>query len=127
LKAVSTSHDLAWIDAVPAASRAEVRELAGHILESGGTLTPADALQLTEYGRLAQEMRDAEELRRVALEEGDVKAWLALGRKMDASRAIQRGLLRDLRLTRNTAVSQDTKAAAKKLAERSGASWEGVL
>jgi hypothetical protein len=127
LRAVETCRDLAWIDDVPPASRTEVRELALHILESGGTLTPADALQLTEYGRLSQEMRDAEALCRASLEEGDTKTWLALKRKVDSARALQRGLLRDLRMTRNTAVSTDTKAAAKKLAERSGASWEGVL
>jgi hypothetical protein len=127
LRAVETRRDLAWIDDVPQASRTEVRELAAHLLEAGGTLTPADALQLTEYGRVAAEMRDAEELRRAALAEGDTKSWLALGRKLDACRTTQRGLLRDLRLTRNTAVSQDTKAAARKLAQRSGAGWEGVI
>ena len=127
LQAVPTSRDLAWIDDVPSASRGEVRELATHILESGGTLTPADALQLTEYGRISAELQDAETLRRAALEDGDVKGWLAISRKMDTSRVAQRGLLRDLRLTRNTAVSTDTKAAARKLAERSGASWEGIL
>ena len=127
LRPVETSNDLAWIDAVPAPARDEVRALAGHILESGGVLSPADALQLTEYGRIAAELRDADELRRAALREGDTKAWLALGRKMDASRSAARALLRDLRLTRNTAVSQDTKAAAKKLAERSGAGWTGLI
>ena len=127
LRAVETTRDLAWIENVPSSSRDEVRALADHILESGGVLSPADALQLTEHGRIAAEILDADELRRAALREGDTKAWLALGRKMDASRSAARGLLRDLRLTRNTAVSQDTKAAAKKLAERSGANWTGII
>ena len=127
LRPVETSTDLDWLGTVPAPTRDEVRALAGHILESGGVLSPADAMQLTEYGRIAAELRDADELRRAALREGDTKSWLALGRKMDASRSAARALLRDLRLTRNTAVSQDTKAAAKKLAERSGAGWTGLL
>jgi len=127
LRAVETRSDLAWLDAVPASSRTEVRELAAHILESGGTLSPADALQLSEYGRVSAEMRDAEELRQAALAAGDTKEWLAISRKLDACRTTQRGLLRDLRLTRNTAVAQDTKAAARKLAERSGADWQGIL
>jgi hypothetical protein len=131
LKAVqsgpSTARDLAWIGDVPASTRDEVRSLAEHVLEAGGVLSPADALQLTEYGRVAAELRDAEELREVALAAGDVKAWLALGRKMDTSRAALRGLLRDLRLTRNAAASSDTKAAARKLAERGGTDWSGIL
>jgi phage protein D len=123
----ATGLDLAWIGDLPATSRSQVEALARHLHETAGNLTPADVAALSEFGRVAEVVRVADNLAAEAAKAGDTKAWASLSRRADQSRTLLRGLLKDLRLSRNAGGTSQGTAGDRKIKERSGSGWQGLL
>jgi len=127
IKRPETGPDLAWIADLPERSRPRVEALARHLHETAGHLTPPDVELLIEVGRTIEDIRVGDLFRQQAADADDADAWSTLSRKADQSRAALRSLLKDLRLSRAAATNNQGTAGARKIQERSGSSWQGLI
>ena len=119
--------NLSWLKDLPEQVRGSVESLAVHLHETAGSVNAADIALLTQYGIVADEVRIADTLARQAAEAGEAEVWAKLSRRADQSRALLRGFLKDLRLNRASATGKQGTASTRKIAERSGSTWQGLI
>jgi hypothetical protein len=110
----------------PAVS-AEVLRVATYLHRTAGSISPADASQLRELAAITQRQEDASTMADNARSQGDADAWGKLCRLLDGLTSQRRGLLRDLKLTRNMQVESPDTVVQRKAKQRSGGKWSGIL
>lgn len=107
--------------------QAEIKRIVGYLHSTAGEVTATDIAQLRELAAITNRQRDAEKMAEEAKVSGDVDAWLKLCRVLDGLTSQRRGLLRDLKLTRNMQAESAETANQRKAQQRSGDKWEGIL
>lgn len=119
----------AILDGLPESDtiRREIETLANQLLNEGRAITAADARQLRDIAEIELRALETRHMANAFRADGDPKGWASSLKALDGYTALKRGLLRDLKLTRMTAVSVQTPASARKQDAKSAEGWKGVL
>ncbi|PWK32569.1 hypothetical protein [Pseudomonas sp. OV226] len=105
----------------------QIERLANQLLVAGREITATDARQLRDIAELELRALETRQIADALKAEGDLKGWASALKALDGYTALKRGLLRDLKLTRITAVVTTAPASERKQDSKSARGWEGVL
>lgn len=95
-------------------------------LDEEKELSPTDKCLITELAITSQRGKDLTHLAAEAKEDGDVDLYMKLSKGVETCTTAKRGLLRDLRGTRNSATSDAHGKVTAKAKSKSGADWTGI-
>jgi hypothetical protein len=88
-------------------------------------LTPADVRQCRELVELETRTNETKLMAAMAREGGDLSSWAKALKMLDGFAMLRRGLMRDMKLTRQTALA--TPASDRKQDQKAASDWEGIL
>lgn len=88
-------------------------------------LTPADVRQCRELVELETRTNETKLMAAMARESGDLSSWAKALKMLDGFSQLRRGLMRDMKLTRQTALA--TPASDRKQDQKAASDWEGIL
>lgn len=107
--------------------RRQIERLANQLVADGREITATDARQLRDIAELELRAIETRQIADAFKAGSDLNGWAKALKALDGYTALKRGLLRDLKLTRMTAITTTTPASERKHDSKSAKGWEGVL